>query len=139
MYEKILVPVDLTDKNQVAVAHAARLAKLSGGTVTLLHVIETLELPFEEVKDFYQELEERAEPQLAQLAAPLIKEGFDEVDRVITYGKRAAEVARYADEGGFNLIVLSSHRVDPDNPGLSWATLSYKVAILAQCPVLLVK
>lgn len=139
MFEKILVPVDLTEKNHVGVAQAARLARLTGGTVTLLHVIETLDLPFEELKDFYKDLEERAEPQMAQLAAPLIEEGFQEVDRVIAYGRRAEEVARYADEHDFDLIVLSSHKIDPENPGLSWATLSYKVAILAQCPVLLVK
>lgn len=139
MFKKILVPVDLTDKNERAVEHAAQLAQLTGGLVTLLHVIETLDIPFEEVQDFYQDLEKRAEPQMAQLAAPLIKAGFERVDRVIVYGKRAEEVARYADEHAFDLIVVSSHRVDPENPGLSWATLSYKVAILAQCPVLLVK
>lgn len=139
MFERVLVPVDLTEKNEQAVATAARLARLAGGSVTLLHVIETLELPFEELADFYQDLEAKAEPRMAQLAAPLVAEGFDEVDRVIIYGKRAEAVARYADEHGFDLVVLSSHRVDPEKPGLSWATLSYQVAILAQCPVLLVK
>ncbi len=139
MFKKVLVPVDLTDKNAHAVSVAGRLADRTNGSVTLLHVIETLELPFEEVADFYATLEEQAKPRLAELAAPLVEEGFDTVDRVIIYGKRADEVARYAEDNGIDLIVLSSHRVDPTNPGLSWATLSYQVAILAQCPVLLVK
>ncbi len=139
MYDKILIPVDLTDKNRDAIEAAARLAALTNARVTLLHVIETLELPFEELKEFYEEMEKLAEPQMAQLAQPLVDSGLDEVERVVIYGRRAEEVARYADENNFDLLVLSSHRVDPENPGRSWATLSYKVAILAQCPVLLVK
>lgn len=139
MFKNILVPVDLTDKNEAAVEAAASLARLTSGKVVLLHVIETLELPFDELEDFYRELEERAEPKMAQLCAPLIQAGFDSVDRVVVYGKRADEVVGYADQHDHDLIVLSSHRVDRANPGLAWATLSYKVAILAQCPVLLVK
>ena len=139
MFLKILVPVDLTDKNLQAIETAGRLAELAGASVTFLHVIETLELPFEEMQDFYEEMEKQAEQKMAQLAAPLVAQGFETVERVVIYGHRAEEVARYADEHGFDLLVLSSHRVDRENPGRSWATLSYKVAILAQCPVLLVK
>jgi len=139
MFSKMLVPVDLTDKNLEAVETAGRLAKLAGATVTFVHVIETLELPFEELQDFYEEMEKQAELKMAQLAAPLVAQGFETVERVVVYGHRAEEVARYADENGFDLLVLSSHRVNPEAPGRSWATLSYKVAILAQCPVLLVK
>ncbi len=45
----------------------------------------------------------------------------------------------FAAEEDSDLIILSSHRIDLENPGSSWTTLSYKVAILAQRPVLLVK
>jgi universal stress protein A len=38
-----------------------------------------------------------------------------------------------------DLIVLPSHRVNPSMVGRDWGTISYKVGILAQCPVLLVK
>ncbi len=46
---------------------------------------------------------------------------------------------RYAVEEGMDLIVLKSHRIDLENPSAGWGTVSYKVGILAQCPVLLVK
>lgn len=137
MFEKILVPVDLTPKNRRAIEVAAHLAD-EGGAVTLLHVIETLDLAWEEVEDFYAQLEERAWPKLEELAGPLREAGVEH-DLQITYGPRAEEVVEHAAERGDDLIVLSSHRVDPDNPGAGWATLSYKVAILARCPVLLVK
>jgi hypothetical protein len=35
-------------------------------------------------------------------------------------------------------IVLSSHRIDLQNPSAGWGTVSYKVGILSQCAVLLV-
>jgi hypothetical protein len=34
---------------------------------------------------------------------------------------------------------MASHRIDPDRPGHDWSTISYGVAILAPCNVLLVK
>ena len=54
-------------------------------------------------------------------------------------GNRAPEIVRYAGEIGVDLIVLKSHRIDLENPSAGWGTVSYKVGILAQCPVLLVK
>ena len=44
----------------VAVRTAADLARGEGGFVTLLHVVETLDLPYEEVAEFYDRLEARA-------------------------------------------------------------------------------
>lgn len=139
MFERVLVPVDLTDKNEVAVDTVVRLAAHHPTQVTLLHVIETLALPFEELAQFYHELEQRAAQALTQLSVRLVKSGIGPVDRVVLYGPRAEKTVEYAEEHGFDLIVLNSHTIDPDNPGLGWATLSYKMAILAQCPVLLVK
>lgn len=139
MFERILVPVDLTEKNEVAIDTVVRLAAHNPTTVTLLHVIETLALPFEELAQFYKELELRASQALTQLSVRLVKAGISPVDRVVLYGPRAEKAVQYAEENSIDLIVLNSHTIDQDNPGLGWATLSYKMAILAQCPVLLVK
>lgn len=138
MFQELLVPVDLTDKNRRAIEVARDLALELGGRVTLLHVIETLDLPFEELEDFYRRLERNAEERMGRLAEPLQAAGVSFRQRV-TYGRRAEEVVEWAREGGAELIILGSHRVDLEAPGAGWATLSYKVAILAQCPVLLVK
>ncbi len=137
VFEKILIPVDLTPKNRRAIEVGAALCPPTG-KVTLLHVIETLNLPWEEVEDFYLSLEERARVELQNLAGPLRDAGIAH-DQVVVYGGRAEEVVGYADEEEYDLIVASSHKIDPDDPGKGWASLSYKVAILARCPVLLVK
>ena len=51
----------------------------------------------------------------------------------------AEEILRFAVDEEVDLIVLASHRLDPSKPGDGWSTLSYRIGILAPCPVLLVK
>jgi nucleotide-binding universal stress UspA family protein len=57
----------------------------------------------------------------------------------ILYGQRGPEILRYAAEMNADLIVLTSPRIDPNNPGVGWGSLSYKISIMSVCPVLLVK
>jgi nucleotide-binding universal stress UspA family protein len=139
MFRNVLVPTDLTDQSRPALDVARKLALEDGAGVTVLHVIETLEIPFEELTDFYEELERKAAVHLERQAQELVEAGVESPGRVLVYGHRAEEVVKYAEANDIDLIVLCSHRIDRENPGLNWATLSYKVAILAQCPVLLVK
>ena len=139
MFQKILVPVDLADVHQPALDIAARLAKESDGEVTLLHVIEVIaEVWAVEERDFYNRLEQRARDHLARLGRSLEERAVPRREEVV-FGNRAPEIVRYAMEAGVDLIVLKSHRIDLQNPSGGWGTVSYKVGILAQCPVLLVK
>ena len=139
MFRNILLPVDFTLKNEAALGTALDLARGGGSKVTLLHVIETIEhVEFDEMKDFYHGLETRAAAKLFGM-----EERFKSADvpvyHEILYGKRAEEIVRYAEEREVDLIVLSSHKVDRDHPALSVGTISYRIAIVARCPVLLVK
>jgi universal stress protein A len=138
MFEKILVPVDLSDGNLRAIETSRDLALETGGEVTLIHVIEMLDLPFEELAAFYDRLEKKAVNAMRELAEPVRAAGV-QVHHRIEYGKRAETIVEFAEENDADLIILNSHRVQLDDPGAGWATLSYKIAILAQCPVLLVK
>lgn len=142
MFRKVLVPVDFTEKNETALQIAADLVgKGAGGPaeVTLLHVIETINhVEFEELADFYRGLEERAGAKLAEMEKRFA--GTDVAVRShVLYGKRAEEIVRFGEGQGCGLIVLSSHPVEPDRPALGVGTISYRIAILARCPVLLVK
>lgn len=139
MFQKILVPVDLTDAHQQTLDIAARLAAQGGGQVVLLHVIELLTgLPREEEPDFYQRLERKAQAHLERLLRRLGERNVPARAEVL-YGERAREILRYAVAEGVDLVVLTSHRIDPANPETRWGTLSHKVGLLAPCPVLLVK
>jgi len=138
MFQKILVPVDFTDKNRAAVDLAASL--ISGdGEVTLLHIIETIsDAPFDELEDFYQRIEERSRREMASLAAPLASEEFA-VRQEIIYGHRARQIVSWAEREGVDLVVVSAQKLDPERPREEWLNLSHAVALLARCPVLLVK
>lgn len=138
MFQKILVPVDLSERNRPAVAAGRRLVP-DGGELTLLHVIETIQdVTFEELESFYQRLEKRANVQMESLA---VEESLDPEATYhrVTYGRPAREIVRFAEEEAVDLIVLGSHPLDPEHPAESWSSVSYQVAILARCAVLLVK
>ena len=139
MFRNILLPVDLSSRHQEALKIAGSLATQSGGELTLFHVIELLQgAPQLEEEAFYRRLEAKARSHLGRLQAHVEREAV-RCRLMVVYGDRAAEIVRHAAEMRSDLIVMSSHRVKFDSPGLSWGTLSYKVGILAQCPVLLVK
>jgi nucleotide-binding universal stress UspA family protein len=142
MYRKILVPVDFTDKNQAALDSAVEIAASGaeeGGEITLLHVIETIEhIEFNEMSDFYRGLETRAAAKLFTMQEKLEGKGA-RVRHEVLFGRRAETVARYAEEHAVDLMVLSSHQVDRDHPALGLGSISYRLAIIARCPVLLVK
>jgi len=137
VFDRILVPVDLTDRNHRALQMAARLAS-ERGEVTLLHVIETLDLPFEELEDFYQRLHDRAQAEMDRMAEPVSESGVAVAQR-IAYGNRLREILGCAAETETDLIVMSSRRLDLKDAPTGFATLSHQVAMLSQVPVLLVK
>ena len=139
MFKRILVPVDLTQKAGGAVDAAYELAKQSGAQVVLLHVIETIEhIDADEVKSLYDRLESNAHKVLDKFA-----EKFDDrdgvVEKSIVFGHRIQEIVDFAVRNRTDLIIMASHRIDPEQPGRGWSSISYAVAILSPCPVLLVK
>lgn len=139
MFRNILVPVDFTLKNEAALATALDLARGKEAKVTLVHVIETIEhVEFDEMADFYRGLETRAAAKLYGMEERF-KQELIPVYHDIIYGKRAEAIVRHAEEREVDLIVLSSHQVDRDHPALGVGAISYRIAIMARCPVLLVK
>jgi len=138
-FRHILVPTDLTARTEKALQLAGQLGSRAGARVTLLHVIESIEgLPLNEVKPFYERLERKARKAMEALTRH-VNEGAPSASRAIVRGRRAEEIVKYAAANEVDLIVLASHRVNPSIVERDWGTISYKVGILAQCPVLLVK
>ena len=139
MFKNILVPTDFVDDNQHAPEIAVKLCSMGNGKVTLLHVIEVIQnTTFEEFEDFYGGLEKRSFKGLNTIIDRLERSESSIEPRVV-YGNRTQEIVRFAEENDADLIIMKSHKVDLDEPSQGWGTISYKVSILAQCPVLLVK
>lgn len=139
MFRTILVPVDLSERATHVLEFARDLALRHQASLTLLHVIEAVDgVPFDELEDFYRDLERRARDMLDRFSQPLRDAGLA-VEARVCYGKRAGEIVRYADENEFDLMVLGSHRLTPDNFHSGFMTISHQVAIATQIPVLVVK
>ena len=137
MFHHILVPTDLSNRSDQAVEMARALSETSKARITLLHVIETIPATaVDEFNEFYSGLEKRSAEKLASLAEHL--KGVETVQEVI-YGRPAGEIAEFAGLNGVDLIILASHKIDPSRPGRGIGALSYKIGMLAPCPVLLVK
>ncbi len=138
-FQHILVPLDFSEKNQAALDVAFELAVTNEARVTLLHVIETLDLPDDpEVEQFVGHLRERADRELEFCTSGSPTPSWRWSGKFAWENGRR-EIAAYEAEHDIDLIVLSSHPINPDDPGGSLATLSYQVALLSRCPVLLVK
>lgn len=138
-FVNVLVPLDFSDKNRKAIDVALELGKTNNARVTLLHVIENIDLSGDtEVDDFVEDLRQQANEKLEQMAEPFRTAGI-EVDIVTRFGNRAREIAACENEKGIDLIVVSSHPIDEEHPSRSLATMSYQIAVLANCNVMLVK
>jgi nucleotide-binding universal stress UspA family protein len=139
VFQKILLPVDLSDRHGAAVDLATDMAAQGAGEVVLLHVIEVIHgLSQEEEQGFYSRLEKAAQKHLDKLGGPLSRRGVP-WRAEISYGNRGLEIVRRAQQGGIDLIVLTAPRFDPKDAGVGWGSLSFKVGFVAPCPVLLVK
>jgi universal stress protein A len=139
MFRKILLPLDLTDKHEGALRRAQELVLAAGGEITLLHVVERIPgLEAQEDKQFYERLEKSARKHLQRLGRQ-VSAGANPAQIEIRLGNRAAEVVRFAQDVGCDLIVLTCPKFDPDSPAPSWGSMSWKISLLANCPVLLVK
>ena len=139
MFARILVPIDLSDRNARPLKLALALARQARGSVTLFHVVQQVpRLTPGEMRTFYDRLVKTSRRKLARAAEPFTGKGIA-VRNEVCIGEPAREIVRVAASGRADLIVMGSHRVNPKRRGAGWGTTSYKVGILCRCPILLVK
>ena len=146
MYQRLLVALDSTATSRLALEHAAALARLSGATVVLLHVLESFRhvSGFESPKVYAEEVLPRMRAAgrelLDEAAAPLREQGI-EVETVLLEGsdERVAElIARRAEEAGVDLVILGTHGRRGVNRLLLGSDAEH-VARIAPVPVMLVR
>jgi nucleotide-binding universal stress UspA family protein len=139
MFKRILVPIDLGDRNDRALSVALAVARQNRARVILLHVIQAVpDDQAAELRDFYERLEVTAVEKLTRVARPFVARRL-RVDTEVFVGEPAREIVRLAARRRVDLIVMGSHTVRPGRQAAGWGTISYKVGIFCRCPVLLVK
>ena len=139
MFNNILVPTDLTEKSQKAFDIAVSIAINYQSSITLLHVIEMIEgVEDEEFNAFYDKLRRRAQNTIEKMANRYTGKDLL-INKEVILGKRVPEIIHFTNDNEIDLIILSSHKIEDFSSGDGWATISYKVGILASCPVMMVK
>ena len=83
-------------------------------------------------------LEQKAQEELEKMVAPYEGSGL-KIERVIVFGNRTEEILKFGEGQAVDLMVMNSHKVNLSDPVQGWGTIGYKIGILAQCPVMLVK
>jgi universal stress protein A len=140
MFKHILIPVDFSIQTKDTLTIAKPFVAAENGRITLLHVIELIADTQRdgELNSFYERLEEQARAKFETLLTENRLNNLSVATEII-YGERVTEILDYADQHQVDLIVMASRKVDPANPAGGLGTISQRIGILAQCPVLLVK
>lgn len=141
-FHHILVPLDATGKNTAAVDIAFELAALNRTSVSLLHVVQSIDKeadpPDDETAEFYEHIRQRAESELERMSQRFLEAEL-QCEVKVRIGDRLQEIIEFAKNHRVDMIVMSSHRIDPEHVAETWGTLSYKVSVLSECSVMLVK
>jgi nucleotide-binding universal stress UspA family protein len=114
--KKILVPVDFSSFSLEALKTAVDIAKKEDGELVVLYVIENPTPPpgygqasvvsknLEQLRgELHEESNHELEAMLKEAEAPL------NVEKICTWGNPAHEIINMAENGDFDLIVLSTH------------------------------
>lgn len=138
MYRRILVAVEHSSADATILAHATDLARLTGATLLLVHVADGWAARnFDQLQ--LRESEEMKEDRayLERIQHDLVAEGLT-VDVALRTGDPATELIRVAEEGGVDLIAMSTHghRFIAD---VLLGTTVNKVRHVVKIPVLLLR
>ncbi len=135
----ILVPHDFSETSGAAVRYAIALARNSNARLTFLHVGTSAQAAFD--TEFPIGLEDAREDAIRERLLKIVtpQEQIEFAPQfVVRPGNPAAEVVRYAEEHGVDLIVMGTH-----GRGLVghmvMGSVAEKVVRTAPCPVLTVR
>jgi nucleotide-binding universal stress UspA family protein len=157
--KNILVPTDFSDSANAALAQAVKLASLSGGRITLLHVIfiekirddllgidalenltRVLNTPASEAPytptNPVEALSEAAQQRLSETLAKFAPGA--KIDTAVAEGRPSTAIVEYANQHGVDLIVMGTH----GRSGLGRAFLGSvtdNAIRQAECPVMVVR
>ena len=139
MFRQILIPTDFSAKIVGPLEMASDLAKKYKSTIHLFHVIEIIpEATFEEFEDFYKKLEKKAQNQMKNIISEYAGKSVLLLHH-ISYGNRVEEILKFIKQYEIELVIMNSHKAEKKNPLRDWGTISYRVALLSESPVMLVK
>ncbi|OFW12492.1 MAG: universal stress protein UspA [Acidobacteria bacterium RIFCSPLOWO2_12_FULL_67_14] len=138
MYHRILVAVENSEADRAILAHVARLAKLTGAELLLVHVADGWAARhFDELKLRESEEMKADRAYLEELRRDLTSQGFT-VEARLALGDPATELIKAAADQHADLIAMSTHGHRFISDVLHGATAD-RVRHLVKIPVLLLR
>jgi nucleotide-binding universal stress UspA family protein len=142
-FHRIVVPIDFSPDAEHAIRVASELSRSYSAPLTLIHIYDPVAYPLPDGYMMYTSRQlsrmwEEFDRRLAQAKVDAQAAGAMGVETRLLQGFTAAEIVRFAQEGGFDLIVMGTH----GRRGVSRALLgsvAARVVQTAECPVLTVK
>jgi nucleotide-binding universal stress UspA family protein len=139
MYRKVLLPLDLADDHQRAIATACEFARQANAEILLLHVVQTIPgLPMDTERDFYGQLEAASQEFLTKISKMITDQGIATGVRILK-GNRGEQVLHCAAENQVDLIIMRSPQINSESARSGLGSLSWKIGLLAPCDVLLIR
>src|SRR5277367_5803558 len=138
MYKKILIPLENSEADHAILQHIKPLAKMTGASLTLMHVADGwVARNYEQLNLAESEEMKSDRAYLESVAESLRAEGF-EVDHVLAMGEPSDEIVKFTRKHKVDLIAMSTHghRFVSD---LLYGSTADKVRHLVDIPVLLLK
>ena len=108
VYRRILLPLDHTDLDRLALSHAAAMAKLHGATIHLLHVEEGVTSQLYGKESSTAEVE-AGEQYLERIAQGLRDQGLNVETSISHSSSPKREIVRYAREIRPDLVIMGAH------------------------------
>jgi len=140
IYSNILLAVDFSINTDAVAERALAISKLCSARITLVHVVEFVQMDLSNELIVPQEME--LDQELMELAEKRLKEfgekyGIQDSERIVSQGNTKREILRIAQEQDIDLIVIGSH----GREGLQLLLGSTANAVLhgAPCDVLAVR
>ena len=138
MYERILVPVDSSKNSKDALKEAIKLAKLTGGKITVMHAYQSwTPALIDNMEAWHAALKNAAKTILVDAQNIAAAEGF-KVETLLVDGNAVQEIVNTANSGHFDLIVMGARGVSKITEILL-GSISSGVLKKATCPVLIIK
>ena len=142
-FTKILIPVDFSSHSDEAVRFAADLSRRYEASVTLVHVYEIVAYALPDGYILYTESQlasmmSEFERLLEAAKANAEAAGALRVDTKMLQGVVSSEIVGFAEDGGYDLIIMGTH----GRTGLKHALLgsvAEQVIRKAPCPVMTVR
>jgi nucleotide-binding universal stress UspA family protein len=138
MYQKIRIPLEKSAADSAVLQHIKALAKLTGASLTLMHVADGwVARNYNQLNLAESEEIKMDRAYLQSVATTLREEGF-EVTPMLAMGEPSDEIVKFCRENKVDLIAMSTHghRFISD---LLYGNTADKVRHLVDVPVLLLK